>query len=117
MQGEAGGFFSGYDVNLHGVVTIPVIGQLSVGGLTLEETKKILQAAIDKVFNNSTIECKLLSFKFTVLCEVRSPGTYFNFNNYLSFGSGIKPYNYLINVRFDCYSPNKSIRYYHIINY
>jgi len=84
VQGEAGGFFSGYDVNLHGVVTIPVIGQLSVGGLTLEETKKLLQTAVDKVFNNSTVECKLLSFKFTVLGEVRGPGTYFNFNNYLT---------------------------------
>jgi len=83
-QGESTGFYTGYDVDLKGKITIPIIGQLAVGGLTLEETKKILQAAIDKVFNNSTVECKLLSFKFTVLGEVHAPGTFFNFNNYLT---------------------------------
>jgi polysaccharide export outer membrane protein len=83
-QGETSGFYSGYDVDLKGNITIPVVGQLNVGGLTLVETKKVLQAAISKVFNNSTVECKLLSFKFTVLGEVRGPGTYFNFNNYLT---------------------------------
>jgi polysaccharide biosynthesis/export protein len=83
-QGESTGYFSGYDVKLDGNIDIPVLGQIAVGGLTLAETKKVLQELVDKVFNNSTVECKLLSFKFTLLGEVRSPGTYFNFNNYLT---------------------------------
>ena len=52
--------------------------------MTLEETRKILQASADKVFKNSTVECKLLSFKFTVIGEVKLPGTYINYNNYLT---------------------------------
>jgi len=36
------------------------------------------------VFKNSTVECKLLSFKFTVIGEVRAPGAYINYNNYLT---------------------------------
>ena len=39
---------------------------------------------VDKVYLNATVECKLLSFKFTVIGEVRAPGAYINYNNYLT---------------------------------
>ena len=83
-QGESGGYLYGYDVNPEGNIVLPTVGSIKVGGLTLEETRKLLQESADKVFKNSTIECKLLSFKFTVIGEVRAPGTYVNYNNYLT---------------------------------
>lgn len=83
-QGESGGYLYGYDVDSEGNIVLPVIGPVKVGGLSLEETRNLLQTSADKVFNNSTVECKLLSFKFTVIGEVRSPGTYINYNNYLT---------------------------------
>jgi polysaccharide export outer membrane protein len=36
------------------------------------------------VIKNSTVECRLLSFKFTVIGEVKAPGAYINYNNYLT---------------------------------
>lgn len=83
-QSEASGYIYGHDVNPQGNIILPVIGPLKVEGSTLEEARKLIQASADKVFNNSTVECKLLSFKFTVIGEVRSPGTYINYNNYLT---------------------------------
>jgi polysaccharide export outer membrane protein len=83
-QSESGGYLYGYDVNKEGDIVMPTVGQIKVGGLTLDETRKILQESVDKVFKNSTVECKLLSFKFTVIGEVRAPGTYINYNNYLT---------------------------------
>jgi polysaccharide export outer membrane protein len=83
-QGESGGYLYGYDVNSEGNIVLPAVGPIKVGGLTLEETRKLLQESADKVFKNSTVECKLLSFKFTVIGEVRAPGTYINYNNYLT---------------------------------
>jgi polysaccharide biosynthesis/export protein len=82
--GETGGYLYGYDVNPEGNIRIPAIGTIKVEGLTLEETKKLLQESVDKVFKNTTVECKLLSFKFTVIGEVKAPGTYINYNNYLT---------------------------------
>jgi polysaccharide export outer membrane protein len=82
--GDAGGYLYGYDVNQEGNVRIPAIGILKVEGLTLEETRNLVQSSVDRVFKNSTVECKLLSFKFTVIGEVRSPATYVNYNNYLT---------------------------------
>lgn len=84
IQGDAGGYLYGYDVNPEGNIIIPVVGPVKVEGLTLEETRKLLQTSADKVFKNSTVECKLLSFKFTVIGEVNGPGTYVNYNNYLT---------------------------------
>jgi polysaccharide biosynthesis/export protein len=82
-QGDAGGLY-GFDVNSEGNINLPAIGPVKVSGLTLEETRKFLQASADKVFKNSTVECKLLSYKFTVIGEVRAPGSYINYNNYLT---------------------------------
>ena len=83
-QGESGGYIYGYDVNTEGNIVLPVVGPIKVEGLTLEETRKLLQESVDKVFKNSTVECKLLSFKFTVIGEVRAPGAYINYNNSLT---------------------------------
>jgi polysaccharide export outer membrane protein len=84
MQGESGGYLYGFDVNSEGNIIIPVVGTIKVAGLTLEKIRKLVQISADKVFKNSTVECKLLSFKFTVLGEARAPGTYINYNNYLT---------------------------------
>jgi polysaccharide export outer membrane protein len=84
QMGDAGGYLYGFDVSKDGNILIPVIGTIKVDGLTLAEIRNLVQTRIDKVFNNSTVECKLLSFKFTVMGEVRSPGTYVNYNNYLT---------------------------------
>jgi len=82
--GEAGTYLFGYDVDGEGNITVPVLGKISLAGITLRDAKKILQVETDKHFNNATVECKLLSFKFTVIGEVRAPGTYINYNNYLT---------------------------------
>lgn len=84
IQSESGGFLFGYDVNQEGDIKIPAIGTLKVMGLSLEEARKLIQDSTDMVFKNSTLECKLLSYKFTVIGEVNNPGTYINYNNYLT---------------------------------
>lgn len=84
MQSDAGGFFSGYDVKSDGNIILPVIGMIKVEGLTLDGARSLVQTSANIVFNNSTVECKLLSFKFTVIGEVRAPGAYINYNNYLT---------------------------------
>jgi polysaccharide export outer membrane protein len=81
---ESSQYLLGFDVNSEGSITIPVVGQLKVSGLTIEEIKILLQKETSKVFINATVECKLLSFKFTVIGEVRVPGAYINYNNYLT---------------------------------
>jgi polysaccharide biosynthesis/export protein len=84
VVGEAGAYLYGYDVNSDGNIVLPAIGAIKVEGLSLEEARKLIQISSDKVFKSATVECKLLSYKFTVIGEVRNPGTYINYNNYLT---------------------------------
>ena len=84
IQGESGGALMGNNVDPEGNIVIPGIGKIKVSGLKLEEARKIIQESIDKIYRNTTVDCKLLSFKFTVIGEVRSPGTFVNYNNYLT---------------------------------
>jgi len=83
-QTEGSGYIYGYDVNPEGNILLPVVGEIKVAGLTLEEARKLLQMKAEQVFKGVTVECKLLSFKFTVIGEVRAPGSYINYNNYLT---------------------------------
>jgi polysaccharide biosynthesis/export protein len=83
-QYESSQYLYGYDVNLDGNIMIPVVGQIMVSDLTISQIRSLLQEKISKVFKNSTVDCKLLSFKFTVIGEVRSPGNFINYNNYLT---------------------------------
>jgi polysaccharide biosynthesis/export protein len=84
IQNEGGGYLYGYDVNSEGNIILPVAGEIKVFGLTLEETRKLLQEKVGNIYKDATVECKLLSFKFTVIGEVRAPGSYINYNNYLT---------------------------------
>lgn len=84
MSNEAGYYVYGYDVTSEGDVLIPSVGAVHVVGLTLDEARNRIQTNVDRVFRNATVECKLLSFKFTVIGEVKAPGTYVNYNNRLT---------------------------------
>lgn len=84
FNSEAGQYIMGYDVDKDGNIFLPVIGKVNVAGRTIEEVRLTLTEAVDKDFKDAYVECKLLSFKFTVLGEARAPGTYVNYNNYLT---------------------------------
>jgi polysaccharide biosynthesis/export protein len=83
-QGEGGGYLYGYNVHKNGYIILPVIDSLYVEGKELDEIRIMLQERFNKFYNNAIVECKLLSFRFTVIGEVRSPGTYVNYGNYLT---------------------------------
>ena len=84
FRDEASQYILGYDVDKEGKIFLPVIGKVKVSGKTVEEVRQVLQAEVDKKLKNTDVECKLLSFKFTVLGEAKAPGTYVNYNNYLT---------------------------------
>ena len=66
----------GYLVDKDGNIEIPVLGKLSVAGLTITETQQqILKKAL-VFYKNPTVNVRLTNFKVTVLGEVLKPGTY-----------------------------------------
>jgi polysaccharide export outer membrane protein len=74
-------FITGYTVDEKGFIDFPLVGLLDVKGKTVAEISSILASKIDKYVNNATVKVKLVSFKVTVLGEVRTPGVYFIYND------------------------------------
>lgn len=76
----------GYLVANDGTINIPVLGVQQLKGLTLDQAEKQIQKAlIEKGFlKNPVVICRLLNAKFTILGEVKAPGTYTFYENSLT---------------------------------
>jgi polysaccharide biosynthesis/export protein len=84
MQSEASQYVSGYSVDPSGMLNVPLLGKISVSGKNIYEARDILQTYADSLFRHAYVEVRLLSFKFTVIGEVRVPGSYVNYNDQLT---------------------------------
>jgi polysaccharide export outer membrane protein len=68
----------GYHVNSNYEISLPVLGVISVKGLTIDEVKlKIENKLIDEgQLKKPLVDVRLINSKFTILGEVLRPGTY-----------------------------------------
>ncbi len=74
-------FLEGYSIDASGKITVPILGEMIIKDLTVEETQQFIQTNADKYFKNAIVIVKLISFKVTVLGEVKNPGYYYVYNN------------------------------------
>jgi polysaccharide export outer membrane protein len=84
FQNETSLFINGFIVNDSGYVEIPIVGMVDVLNKTLDEATEAVRKAAKVYLKDATIIVKLISFKFSVLGEVKRPDTYRNFNNQLT---------------------------------
>ncbi|WP_188811779.1 polysaccharide biosynthesis/export family protein [Hymenobacter cavernae] len=80
-SGEPGTLYlSGYPVDETGNITLPTVGKVTVRNLTLDQAQRQVQQQVARYVRDANVLVKLLSFKITVLGEVRTPGRYFIYN-------------------------------------
>ncbi len=84
IANEGSAYLTGYSVDPQGFVTLPLAGDLPVAGMTIYEIRDLFQQKIDSLFRHAYVEVRLMSYKFTVLGEVRAPGSYVNYNDQLT---------------------------------
>ncbi|SNC66424.1 polysaccharide export outer membrane protein [Hymenobacter gelipurpurascens] len=81
LNGDPGTLFlTGYSVDELGFINLPTVGRLKVQGMTVDEAQSVVQQGVAKYVRDANVLVKLLSFKITVLGEVRNPGRYFVYN-------------------------------------
>ncbi len=72
-------YFDGFSVNDHGAIRIPVLGEVTVIGLTVEEIRvKIEKQLLEEYFRKEAdifVSVKLAGLRYTINGEVVSPGT------------------------------------------
>ncbi|WP_051313411.1 polysaccharide biosynthesis/export family protein [Sporocytophaga myxococcoides] len=73
-------YLNGYVVNDSGSVTIPVIGKVMVKNQTISEVQTIIERIVREQVSDATVVVKLLSYRVTVLGEVRTPGIHYMYN-------------------------------------
>lgn len=84
VQGEASQYVAGYSVDPDGILNLPLFGKTPVSGKTIYEIRDQIQSMADSLFRHAYVEVRLLSFKFTVMGEVRMPGTYTNYSDQMT---------------------------------
>jgi polysaccharide export outer membrane protein len=84
LTNEGSAYMVGYSVDPEGDLTLPLLGKVPVEGMTVYEIRDLLQEKVDSLFRHAYVEVRLMSFKFTVIGEVRAPGSYVNYNDQLT---------------------------------
>ena len=66
----------GYLVDKDGNITIPILGKVTVAGLTTSEAKQVIFTAADRLYKDPSVIVRFANFKVNVAGEVLKPGTY-----------------------------------------
>lgn len=72
-------YLNSYTVNDSGYVELPVVGQIKIVGLTVNEASTVIEKALKKYLTEVSVVVKLSGFKVTLLGEVKRPGRYNSF--------------------------------------
>lgn len=65
-----------YTVSPTGNVTIPVVGEVHVAGLTTDEAKNEIKKSVSEYLKDAVISVSLVNFRITVMGEVLRPSTF-----------------------------------------
>ena len=65
-----------YSVSPSGNITIPVIGDVTVTGLTTDEAKAEIKKVVSEYLKDAVISVTLINFRVTVMGEVNRPSTF-----------------------------------------
>jgi polysaccharide export outer membrane protein len=66
----------GYTVDADGFIELPVLGKMTVVGITSPELKKRLTGLVGPYLKEPIVDIRFNTFNITVLGEVRAPGTF-----------------------------------------
>ena len=81
FMSPASQFINGFVVDPSGAITLPVIGEVTVTGKTAIEAQGYIQQKANTYLKDASVQVKMLSFKVTVLGELRNPGVFYNYNS------------------------------------
>jgi polysaccharide biosynthesis/export protein len=99
-----GQYLNGYMVGNDGTVSIPIIGKVEMGGLTLKEAEDVLIARAEEYLKQPSVQVKFLNYKITITGEVKAPNLLYNYErnfsifDAISMANGITDYADLTNV-------------------
>lgn len=82
-------YMSGYTVDTEGNINLPVIGKVKVLGLTPTKAQELIQTNLNRYITDATVISKLISFRISVLGDVRNPGHFYIYNERANLLEGL----------------------------
>lgn len=86
-------YINGYQVDSTGLISLPIIGNIEVSGLTLKQIQERIQKRSLEFLKEPNVKVKLLSFKININGEVKNPGVYYSYNEKLNILEAISMAN------------------------
>lgn len=77
---DASLFVNGYTVNQDGNINLPIVGEVEVVGQTVDQIAARLQQEVDRYFKEARVAVRMVSFRVSVIGEVRRAGTFQIYN-------------------------------------
>jgi polysaccharide export outer membrane protein len=66
----------GYRVNKNGMIHLPLVGDIEINGLSIEQAEKKIGFELNKYVKNPVVDVQIVNFKITVIGEVNKPSTF-----------------------------------------
>lgn len=81
-EGQASRTINGNIVDLDGNINLPLLGKINVEGKTASECEEFITVQAKKYLKEASVKVRVLSYKITVIGEVKLPGVYYNYSDY-----------------------------------
>ncbi|HYQ58968.1 MAG TPA: polysaccharide biosynthesis/export family protein [Draconibacterium sp.] len=97
-------YINGYMVSEEGTINLPIMGEINLMGLTLQEAQERLKERATEYLKEPAVQVKFLNYKINVIGEVVNPGIYYNYEgtitllDALSMANGITNFANIANV-------------------
>ncbi len=69
-------YLNSYVIDKNGEITLPLIGNIKLIGLTVEQAQSVIKEKVDQYVQGAVVSCKMVNYKIAILGEVNRPGTY-----------------------------------------
>lgn len=73
-------YFSSYNIDEKGFVTLPILGKMDVKGMTVEALKEKLDTEYEPYMKFASTTVKLANMRLTILGEINDPGVHYLYN-------------------------------------
>lgn len=67
---------SGYLIDSTGMINMPIVGKVTVLGLSRIEATSLIESKLKPYLSNPVVQVRIMNFRVTVLGDVKSPGTF-----------------------------------------
>ena len=86
-------YINGYRVSADSTITLPILGKINFGGLSLIEAKERLRKRAEEFLREPTVDVKILNYRVNLSGEIRTPGIYYNYEGTITIFDAISRAN------------------------